>query len=187
MAVTPRPGPEDALELSRRRFLACRRIDVSAIAEELGVNRVTLYRWFGTRDRLLADTVWSLTRETLDRLDASVEATGAERVAAILLGLLEVAITSPGMRRWLREEGEHAMRVLSRHETDYQPRLIDAVARLLGEEHGAGRLALTVDVHELAYVIVRVLESYAYLDLITGEQPQAQRAAPILRMLLGAG
>jgi len=33
-------------------------------------------------------------------------------------------------------------------------------------------------------VIVRVVESYVYLDLITGEEPEAQRAEPILRMLL---
>ena len=41
-----------------------------------------------------------------------------------------------------------------------------------------------VDLHELAYVIVRVIESYTYLDLITGEVPDARRAEPILRMLL---
>ena len=39
---------------------------------------------------------------------------------------------------------------------------------------------------ELAFVIVRLLESYAYLDLITGEPARAQRAEPILRMLLRA-
>jgi hypothetical protein len=38
--------------------------------------------------------------------------------------------------------------------------------------------------HELAYVIVRVIESYTYLDLITGEEPDAKRAEPILRALL---
>jgi hypothetical protein len=43
---------------------------------------------------------------------------------------------------------------------------------------------LPVDLRELAYVIVRLIESYTYLDLITGEQPDARRAEPILRMLL---
>jgi hypothetical protein len=31
---------------------------------------------------------------------------------------------------------------------------------------------------------VRLVESYTYLDLITGEQPRPGRVAPILRMLL---
>jgi len=33
-------------------------------------------------------------------------------------------------------------------------------------------------------VLVRVIESYTYLDLILGEQPDAARAEPIVRMLL---
>ena len=45
-------------------------------------------------------------------------------------------------------------------------------------------LDLPVDLHELAYVIVRLIESYNYLDLITGQRPDATRAEPILRMLL---
>ncbi|MGA2013466.1 MAG: QsdR family transcriptional regulator [Solirubrobacteraceae bacterium] len=90
----------------------------------------------------------------------------------------------PGMRRWLAEEGEHAMRLLTRHETDFQPRLIAAVQDLLEREAAAGALAVPVDLRDLAYVIVRLIESYSYLDLITGERPDARRAEPILRMLL---
>ncbi len=184
--MSAKPGPAEAVALGRERFLACRRIDMSAVADELGVNRVTLYRWFGSRDRFLVEVVWSLTRRALDEIDASLTAVGAERVVGLALGLLDAAITNPGMRRWLAEEGEHAMRVLSRHETDFQPRLIGAIEDVLETEAAAGRLALPVELHELAFVIVRLLESYAYLDLITGESPQVARAEPILRMLLRA-
>jgi hypothetical protein len=31
---------------------------------------------------------------------------------------------------------------------------------------------------------VRLIESYVYLDLITGEAPDARRAEPVLRLLL---
>jgi AcrR family transcriptional regulator len=184
VTVTPRPLPLDALRIARRRFLAAERIDMSALAEELGVNRVTLYRWFGSRDRFLVEVIWSLARRTLDDIDATVEASGAERIVGIVVAFLEAVIGNRGMQRWLAEEGEHAMRLLTRHETDFQPRLILAVEGLLREEASAGALDLPVDLHELAYVIVRLIESYTYLDLITGEQPDATRARPILRMLL---
>jgi AcrR family transcriptional regulator len=180
MSVTPRPLPLDALRLARRRFLAAERIDMSALAEELGVNRVTLYRWFGSRDRFLVEVIWSLTEDTLDDIGASTGQAGAERVVAIVVAFLERVIANRGMQRWLAEEGEHAMRLLTRHETDFQPRLIVAIERLLRDED----LELPVDLHELAYVIVRLIESYTYLDLITGERPDASRAEPILRMLL---
>ena len=55
---------------------------------------------------------------------------------------------------------------------------------MLEEETDAARLDLPVDLHEVAYVIVRLIESYTYLDLITGEQPDARRAEPVLRLLL---
>ena len=96
-------------------------------------------------------------------------------------------IADRGMQRWLAEEGESAMRLLTRHETDFQPRLIAAIEDLLRAETASGGLDLPVDLHELAYVIVRLIESYTYLDLITGERPEARRAEPILRMLLRAG
>jgi hypothetical protein len=76
------------------------------------------------------------------------------------------------------------MRLLTRHDTDFQPRLIAAIESMLREEADGGRMALPVELHEVAYVIVRLIESYTYLDLITGEQPDAQRAEPVLRLLL---
>jgi AcrR family transcriptional regulator len=184
VSITSRPAADDALRLGRRRFLAPGRIDMSALADELGVNRVTLYRWFGSRDMFLVEVIWSLARRTLDLVDAEVNQQGAERIVGVVAGFLDNVITNPGMQRWLSEEGEHAMRLLTRHETNFQPRLIAAIQNLLEQETDAGWLDVPVDLRELAYVIVRLIESYTYLDLITGEKPDAARATPILRMLL---
>jgi AcrR family transcriptional regulator len=182
--VTPRPTALDAFLRARKRFLACERIDMSSLAHELGVSRVTLYRWVGSRDRLLVEVIWSLARRTLDNIEADVKEAGPERIVRIVTRFLDDVITNPGMRRWLAEEGESAMRLLTRGENGFQPRLIDAMHDLLEEETEAGRLDLPVDLREVAYVIVRLIESYTYLDLITGERPDARRAEPILRLLL---
>ena len=180
----PRPTALDAFRLARRKFLAAERVDMSALADELGVNRATLYRWVGTRDQLLVEVIWSLGERTLENVEDGVGAKGAERIVQVITRFLEAVISNPGMQRWLAEEGEYAMRLLTRHDTDFQPRLIGAIQELLGQEADAGRLDLPVDLHEVSYVIVRLIESYTYLDLITGERPEAQRAEPILRMLL---
>jgi AcrR family transcriptional regulator len=179
-----RPSADDAFRLARRRFLAAERIDMSALAGELGVNRVTLYRWVGSRNKLLVEVVWSVGQRTLEKVDDQVKARGAERVVQVVTRFLDAVITSAGMKRWLAEEGELAMRLLTRHDTGFQPRLIDWIYELLREESDAGRLSLPADLREVAYVIVRLIESYTYLDLITGEDPDAQRAEPILRLLL---
>lgn len=179
-----RPTALDAFKLARRWFQDGRRIDMSALADELGVNRVTLYRWVGSREQLLVEVIWSLGRSTLDSIEQRTRQRGPERVVQVVTRFLEAVIANPGMRRWLSDEGESAMRLLTRRETDFQPRLIDAMHSLLLEESDAGRLTLPVELHEVAYVLVRLIESYVYLDLITGEQPDARRAEPVIRLLL---
>jgi AcrR family transcriptional regulator len=184
VATRPRPTLDDGLRLGRHKFLAGQRIDMSSMADELGINRVTLYRWIGSRDRLLVEIVWSLAQRALAAADTATDEAGAERVVQITTRFIDTVIADAGMQRWLAVEGEHAMQLLTRHETDFQPRLIRAFEDLLEAETQAGRLDLPVDLHDLAYVIVRLVESYIYLDLITGEDPRAHSAEPILRMLL---
>ena len=178
------PAALDAFLAARRRWLRGERIDMTALAQELGVNRVTLYRWVGSREQLLVEVVWSLAQRTLDDLDRAIAPGARQRGVAILMGFLEATLAHPGMQRWLAEEGEPAMRLLTRHEPGFQPRLIAAVEDLLKREEAAGRLELGPDRHEIAYALVRVIESYTYLDLITGERPEAGRARPIFARLL---
>jgi AcrR family transcriptional regulator len=184
VATGPRPTAEDALTLARRWWLQGRRVDMGALAAELGVNRVTLYRWHGSRDRLLVEVIWALADRTLTDLDEALDATGPERLVQLVTGFLQAVIANPGMQRWLADEGELAMRLLTRHDHDFQPRLIAAIHARLVAEQQAGRLDVPADLAEVAYVIVRLIESYTYLDLITGEVPEARRAEPILRLLL---
>jgi len=178
--VSPRPTASDATRLARRRWLDGQRVDMSAMAAELDVNRVTLYRWLGSREALLVDIVWALAEQTLADVDAEIGGRGAERVVAVVTSFTEVVIANPGMQRWLSDEGELAMRLLTRSDRGFQPRLIEWVEALLERE----RVELEADRREVAYVIVRVIESYTYLDLILGERPDARRAEPILRLLL---
>lgn len=44
---------------------------------------MTLYRWFGSRDQLLVEVLWSLTRATLDLVDARVRERGAQRIVGV--------------------------------------------------------------------------------------------------------
>ena len=180
----PRTGPLDAFRLARRKWQNAERIDMSALAKELGINRVTLYRWVGSREQLLVEVIWSLAERTLERIDSRTRKTGAERIVQVATGFVDAVISNRGMQYWLAEEGESAMRLLTLREPGYQARLIGWHEQLLREEAEAGHLDLPADLHEVAYVIVRLIESYVYLDLITGEPPEARRAEPIMRLLL---
>ena len=183
-----RPGSRGnalaAFRLARQRFQEGERVDMSALAAELGVNRVTLYRWVGSREKLLVEILWSLASPTLERERARTRKRGAPRVVQIISRFVASVLANPGMSRFLAEEGELAMRLLTRRDAGFQPRLIDAVEKLLREEVARGTLDLPADLHDVAYTIVRIIESYVYLDRITGEEPDAARAESILGLLL---
>src|SRR3954453_23893164 len=80
-----RSTPLDAFLLARRKFLAAERIDMSALAEELGVNLGARYRWGGSREQLLGEVVWSLAWRTLDKVKKRVRARGAERTVRVVV------------------------------------------------------------------------------------------------------
>jgi AcrR family transcriptional regulator len=183
-AGRPRPTPDDAFRLARRRWLAPARIDMGALADALGVNRVTLYRWVGSREKLLVEVIWALAERTLADEARRSRKAGSARIVEIVTRFVAAVLSNPGMSRFLADEGELAMRLLTRREMAFQPRLIEAVQALLEEEAARGRLDLPADLHDVAYTMVRIVESYIYLDLIIGETPDARRAESILRLLL---
>jgi AcrR family transcriptional regulator len=180
----PRPAAEDANRCARKAFLSGRRVDMGGVSSALGVNRATLYRWVGSREDLLLQVLWTLADRVLAEARASTEAVGAERVVQVVGRFLELVLDHPGMQVFLRDEGELAMRLLTRADRGFQPRLVAVVQELLEQEVAAGHLSLEADVHEVAFVVVRLIETYTYLDLLTGETPDPHRAVPILRMLL---
>jgi AcrR family transcriptional regulator len=184
---TRRQAPRDAFRLARHKWRTGERVDMSALARELEINRVTLYRWVGSRDQLLVEVIWNLTNHNLTNAVETVDATGAtgaERIIQAVTSFIDKAISHHGMSTWLANEGEAAIRLLTRHQNGYQPRLVARLEELLREEVDGGRLDLPADVHEVAYVLEQLVESYVYLFPIAGEQPEARRAEPILRMLL---
>lgn len=177
-------GPLRAFRLARRKWWAGERLDLTALAGELEITRVTLYRWVGSREQLLVEIIWHFSELTFGYYDRRVEASGAERLVRILTGFVDTVTTNPGMNAWLGNEGEAAMRLLTRYETDFQPRLVNWIRTEIEAEIAAGNLELPVPPEEVAYAIEQLIESYVYLELITGEPAGARKPEPIFRLLL---
>ena len=176
----------DALALGKRRFLQGERVDMGRLAQDLGVNRATLYRWVGTREQFLVEILWSLAEHALSTELTRVEAEDApgNRVARLLSGFVRIVLANPGMRQLQRDEGELAFRLLTLARYGFEPRFVRLVQRLLAEDAAAGRLNTPAPVEDLAYTAVRVVESYVHRAAITGEEPDADRASRVLHVLL---
>lgn len=189
-ATAARPTALDAFRQARRTFLAGDRVDMQALARKLHVDRATLYRWVGSREQLLTEILWSLIEPTITKLreDASGSgAVGRSPAAAIITGAVRHVIADPGMQRFLDREGDLALRLLTTRATDFETRLTTLISELIDEEASAGRLNATIPREDLPYVLVRIMESYIYLGLITGEHPDPDRAARVINALLPTG
>jgi AcrR family transcriptional regulator len=158
---------------------------MSALARELGVNRTTLYRWVGSRDRLLVEVLWSLAARAFALARSQAPEDAPDRAVRVVVGFLDLVLSHSGMQHLLATDIDLAMRLLTHRAAGFQPRLLRAVEELLQEETDAGRLHVPMDAHELAYVVVRLIESYTYLNVLMGEEPEAARAEAALVLLLG--
>ena len=173
-----------AFRAARHRFIDGDRIDMSVLAAGLGVDRTSLFRWVGNRDALLGEILWSLAAPTFDAADAATHAEGADRVEGALNRFVHDLITADYFRAWITREPSKALRILLGGATPVHRRFVAIVERLVEEEIAAGRMSTPLPPHDLATVLVRVAESYAYADLIAGERPDADRAAAAFALVL---
>jgi hypothetical protein len=179
-----RPTALDAFKVARRKFIAGERIEMQALAEEVGTSRVTLHRWVGNRDLLLGEILWSLTEPTLHDARKATRKRGGAGIAEAWGRFLRTVNDAAFMRSFLEREPEIALRVLTTKSSPLQARLAGAVSEMISVEVDAGRLKPPMEVHDLAYVIVRLGESFVYADIITGSKPEPEKAERATAALL---
>ena len=165
----PTATPLDALRADRRAWLKQEPLDMGALSERLGTRRATLYRWVGDKDRLTSAVLWSLATDTLAQARARTRSSGPDHVAEVL-----------------ERDPEYALRILTSHESAIRRRMTATVRELLVEQIEAGTLVPALDLDSLSYVIVRIIESFMYSDLLDGAVPDTGKATVVIRILLHA-
>ena len=185
LAEERKPDALDAFRVARRWFMAGRRIEMQELAAELGVNRATLFRWVGGRDDLRGEILWSLAEPALA---AAVEATagnGAQRITGAIGRFAAAVDQADFLREFVRREPERALRILTTRAGTMQSRLVASIETLLKDEVSQGNLHSPLPLRDLAYLIVRIVESFLYAEFITGEEPDIAMAELAVGALLG--
>ncbi|WP_336081144.1 QsdR family transcriptional regulator [Nocardia sp. SSK8] len=182
--LAARPDAIAAFKAARSGFLAGRRLEMKELADELGVNRATLFRWVGGRDELLAEVIWSIAEPTLRRATAATEARGAHRIATVLGDFAQAVNDSDAFRQFLRREPERALRLLTTTAGSVQRRFVAVIADLLTEAISAGELDPPLPVPELALLLARITETFIYADVISGEEPDAAKVVQASLVML---
>lgn len=184
-AATSRPVPIDALNEARRLWLAGERIDMQALAEALGVSRATLYIWVGSREKLIGEVLWSFAEAGLRQAREGAYGSGAAYVLDVFRRFIHANAGFAPLRRFIEQDPELALRVLTSKSSPVQGRMIEAARALLAEQVEAGDFAPALPLDTLAYTVIRVAESFLYSDLIAGSEPDVERAVQVVRVLLG--
>lgn len=175
---------EAALALARRHYMAGERIDVQAIARELGLARATMHRWFRTRELLLGELLADLGEERLTVLRERVPGHGAEALLESFDAFNWELAGTDGLRVLLAQESELALRLLTSTAGPVQPRMVAAVQHLIEEEVREG-FEPAVEPGLLAYAIVRLAEAFLYNDAAAGVTGDTERLRQIEAALLG--
>ena len=181
-----RATPLDALRAARKLWVAEQRIDMGALAAELGISRATLYNWVGDRERLTAEVIWSMAERAIADGRSQARGSGADYLSDVIAHYLAVTAHFEPTRRFIERDPEFALRVLTSRQTPFQSRLTDAVRGLIEEQVGSAGYEPPLDPETLAYVLVRIGEAFIFNDLITGGDPDLERAVQASRVLLHA-
>jgi len=167
-------------------YLRGRRLDVQALAADLGVGRTTIYRWFGTRDQLVGEVVARAAEQLLAGIEQSTEGSGAGRLLEVFDRFNRALADAPALRAFLEQERDVALRIITSSEGVVTPRMVGRIGAIIQGEVERGGYAPPVDAETLALAIVRLAEAFIFNDVRAGIRGDVDRLRAIEAALLRA-
>jgi AcrR family transcriptional regulator len=181
----PAASRDDVLDAALHRYLRGERIDVLALAGELGVGRTTIYRWFGSREQLLGDVVARAAETVLERVRAEGKGSGGPLLLDIFDRFNRALADAPALRAFLEQERDTALRIINSSGGVVTPRMVERIAEIIEEQVSAGAYRPPVEIETLAYAIVRLAEAFIFNDAAAGIRGDVDRLRDVEAAMLG--
>ena len=178
----------DALAAARTTLLSGARLDMAALACELGIGRATLYRWTGDRERLINEVFLTFLQDSfgwIERRVAREKVEGAELIARWVEHMMHTLAKSASVEHLLHNEPDVALRVLTSDSAgSLQDTSMEKLVSIITQEVDKGTYVPRLEPRLLAYAIVRLVDSFVYGDMIAGIDINHGAASKIIRSLL---
>jgi AcrR family transcriptional regulator len=181
----PRASRNDVLGLAIERYLACERVDVQALAAELGVGRATIYRWFGSREGLLGEVLVTTAEQVVAAARRHAKGKGGRRLLDAFDRINRTLASAPSLRRFLQDERATALRMVASGAGPVQPEVVRLIREVIDEEAEAGRYYPPTDTETLAYAVVKLAEAFLFNDAIADIRGDVDRLRDVEAALLG--
>jgi AcrR family transcriptional regulator len=192
MAATPtshrrgRPAAasrEDVLDAALHRYLRGRRIDVQAVAAELGLGRTTIYRWFGSREALIGEVVFRAAEPLIEAARAGARGRGGAALLDTFDRLNRSFAEASALHEFVGQEREAALRIITSSAGNFQPRMVARITALIEDEVRRGAYQPPVEPATLGYAIVRLAEAFLFND--AGMRSDVDRLRDVEAAILG--
>lgn len=189
--VEPRRGRpaaasrEDVLEAASYRYLRGRRVDVQAIAAELGLGRTTIYRWFGSREGLIGEVLVRAADPLLDEARAQAKGRGAALLLDTFDRINRALVAAPALRQFVEQERDVALRIMTSSAGVVQAHMVSRIAEFIEDEVRKGTYEPAVESGTLAYAIVRLAEAFLYNDAGARIRTDVDRLRDVEAAILG--
>jgi AcrR family transcriptional regulator len=171
------------------QYLSGERVDVTVVARRLGLSRATIYRWFGSRERLLGEVVATQLEQVIARKRRAVRTRGAPGLLEVFDRINRSLSRESALRTLIVHEPATAMRMLTSGSGVVHPRAVSAVRALIVSEVASGHYDPPADPETLAYAIVRLAEAFIFSDHgIRGDHVRLREVeAALLGVPVGGG
>jgi AcrR family transcriptional regulator len=181
----PAASREEVLAAAMHRYLRGQRVDIRAIAGELGLGRATIYRWFGSREKLIGEVLFAAAKPLLDDARASARRRGGAGLLDTFDRFNRSLADAPALRHFVEAERDAALRIITSGAGTLQPRMVASIAELIEDEIEAGRYEPPVETSTLAYAIVKLAEAFLFSDAAAGMRGDVDRLRDVEAALLG--
>ena len=175
----------DVLDAGLYRYLRGQRVDVQAIAGELGLGRATIYRWFGSREQLLGQILLRATEPVLESARKGERGKGGPGLLNTFDRFNRTLADSPALRAFLEAERDAALRIIASDASISQARVIELITEMITEEVEAGNYDPPIDPSTLAFAIVKLAEAFLFNDAVVGVRGDVDRLREVEAALLG--
>jgi len=159
-------------------------VDVQAVAAELGLGRTTIYRWFGSREGLIGETVARAAEPLFEDARAGARGAGGDALLDTFDRINRALAAAPALRAFLELERD-ALRILTSSGGIVHRRAVATIEGLIEAEVRRRAYRAPVDPSTLAYAIVRLAEAFLFNDETAAMRADVERLRELEAALLG--
>ncbi|NMM85503.1 TetR family transcriptional regulator [Rhodococcus sp. SRB_17] len=173
-----------AIDTATSMYLAEQPLDMSLLAERLGIGRATLYRWVGNRDTLLSIVLAEATERTYRKAMSQAVDQGADYILDVFGRVMHAVESSTELRVLIKREPMLFVKLA------LLPGSIESIstsiaAEILQTQIDAGHITIVLSPQVLAGALVRICDVHLFAPLLGRERAEIETALDLIALLLG--